>query len=80
MKLELFMFDTCPYCKMVEREIKTEGRTDVEFHNIYKDPESLDRLVKVGGKEQCPCLFIDGKPMYESSDILKWLRANPQQV
>ena len=32
-----------------------------------------------GGKEQIPCLFIDGQPLYESQDIVKWLRKNPQQ-
>ncbi len=25
-----------------------------------------------------PCLFIDGNPMYESDDIIMWLRENPQ--
>ena len=41
--------------------------------------EHLNRLVKDGGKEQIPCLFIDGQPLYESQDIVKWLRKNPQQ-
>ncbi|MDU3117838.1 MAG: glutathione S-transferase N-terminal domain-containing protein, partial [Finegoldia magna] len=26
-----------------------------------------------GGQDQVPCLFIDGKPMYESMDIIKFL-------
>ena len=38
----------------------------------------MQRLVKDGGKEQIPCLFIDGQPLYESQDIVKWLRKNPQ--
>ena len=36
----------------------------------------MQTLMEVGGKRQVPCLFIDGAPLYESSDIIDWLRAN----
>ena len=78
MKLELFIGTTCPYCHMVKKKKKKEGRTDIEFCNIDTSDAHMKRLVEVGGKEQIPCLFIDGKPLYESRDIVKWLRANPQ--
>ena len=39
--------------------------------------ENRERLIRDGGKLQVPCLFIDGKPLYESDDIVAWLRANP---
>ncbi len=54
------------------------GRTDIEYHNIHKNEEDRQELIRVGGKQQVPCLFIDGKPMYESDDIVEWLRANPE--
>lgn len=76
MKLELFEFETCPYCQKVFREIETQGRTDIEFFDIHKDAAANARLIEVGGMAQVPCLFIDGKPMYESDDIVAWLRAN----
>ena len=38
-----------------------------------------EQLVSIGGKRQVPCLFIDGKPLYESLDIIKWLEEHPQQ-
>lgn len=79
MKLELFFATVCPYCHMVRGEIEKEKRTDVEFFNIDESEEALNRLVETGGKEQVPCLFIDGKPLYESRDIVKWLRAHPQE-
>ncbi len=79
MKLELFFATVCPYCHMVRGEIEKEKRTDVEFFNIDESEEALKRLVETGGKEQVPCLFIDGKPLYESRDIVKWLRAHPQE-
>lgn len=34
------------------------------------------RGAKIGGKTQVPCLVIDGKPLYESLDIIEWLKTN----
>ena len=79
MTLKLYMFETCPYCRKVLREIESSGRTDVELHNIRKSEADRLYLKLVGGKEQVPCLFIDGKPLYESDDIVMWLREHPQR-
>ncbi|MBQ1370801.1 MAG: glutaredoxin domain-containing protein [Acutalibacteraceae bacterium] len=78
MKLELYMFDTCPFCRRVLKYLDESGRTDVELHNIHKSEADRQRLIEVGGVEQVPCLFIDGVPMYESLDIIDWLKAHPQ--
>lgn len=78
MKLELYMFETCPYCRRVLNYLDESGRTDVELHNIHKNTEDRQRLIEVGGMEQVPCLFVDGVPMYESLDIIDWLKAHPQ--
>ena len=78
MKLELYMFDTCPFCRRVLKYLDESGRTDVELHNIHKSEADRQRLIEVGGVEQVPCLFIDGVPMYESLDIIAWLKAHPQ--
>ena len=73
MKLELYKKDTCPYCRRVMSYIEQSGRTDVEYRDILESEESRRRLVEVGGKQQVPCLFIDGDPLYESMDIINWL-------
>ncbi len=78
MKLELYKFDGCPYCGRVLSEIQRSGRTDIELHDIRRNEEDRKRLMEVGGKQQVPCLFIDGKPMYESMDIIRWLEQHPQ--
>jgi len=78
MKLRLYMFETCPYCRRVISAIQESGRTDVEMRDIHKNEEDRMYLRTVGGKEQVPCLFIDGKPLYESGDIIAWLAAHPQ--
>ena len=76
MKLELYKMDTCPFCRKVFRAIEELGRTDIEIHDINRSMEDRERLVRDGGKLQVPCLFIDGKPMYESDDIIEWLRGS----
>ena len=78
MKLELFKMDTCPFCRKVFRAIEQMGSTDIEMHDINRSAEDRERLVREGGKLQVPCLFIDGRPLYESDDIVKWLMENPQ--
>lgn len=75
MKLDLYMKPTCPYCLRTMAVIDELG-ANVELHDITADPAALETLMEVGGKRQVPCLFIDGKPMYESGDIIEWLRAN----
>ena len=76
MKLELFILSTCPYCKRVLTEMEKESRQDIDIYDISKDKEAGNRLMEIGGKSQVPCLFIDGKPMYESMDIISWLKEN----
>ena len=78
MTLELFKKDTCPYCRKVLDYINGEGRTDIQFRDILNDPDSLERLIAIGGKKQVPCLFIDEKPLYESMDIIAWLQEHPE--
>lgn len=75
-KLELFISDFCPYCHVVTDYLDGEGSDyDVEIKSI-NEPENRDRLMEVGGMAQVPCLFIDGEPLYESSDIVQWLKDN----
>lgn len=77
MKLELFKRDTCPYCVKVQLFIEELGvENQIEQLDITKDPAARKRLVEVGGKQQVPCLFIDGKPLYESKDIINWIEEN----
>ena len=71
--LELYYYPECPYCQRVLRAIKANGYVGIALKNIHADAEADATLVRVGGKHQVPCLFIDGKPMYESMDIVRWM-------
>ena len=77
MKLELFKKDSCPYCVRVMMLVDELGVGDkIEYRDIARDADARRRLLEVGGKQQVPCLFIDGEPLYESADIMRWMREN----
>lgn len=74
-ELALYVMTGCPYCLKVKRFLADNGVTIPE-RNISTDPDAEQTLIAVGGKRQVPCLFIDGKPLYESSDIIAWVQEN----
>ena len=79
MKLELFKKDSCPYCQKVMKYISAVERSDIILLDILDDEANRIRLIAEGGKQQVPCLFIDGEPMYESEDIIDWLMDHPEK-
>jgi len=50
-------------------------QVDVDYKNVLW-PSNFRRLIREGGRYQIPCLFIDGKAMYESNDIVHFLKKN----
>lgn len=69
--LKLYVLPNCPYCAKVDAFLQKNGAT-VEHLDVTQGTNG-DDLVRIGGKRQCPCLIIDGKPLYESSDIISYL-------
>jgi glutaredoxin 3 len=74
--LELFKFDSCPFCVRVLSRIKALGISGVRLRDTMKEAGANEELIQRGGDDQVPCLFIDGRPMYESADIIAWLEQN----
>ena len=74
--LILYYYPTCPYCRKVTKFIDKNDLDKIELKNINQDQEAEAELIEVGGKRQVPCLFIDGEPLYESDDIINWLKSN----
>ena len=61
-----------PFCAKVDRFLK-QNDLEVERRMITEGTNRED-LIAIGGKKQCPCLIIDGKALYESDDIIDYLR------
>ena len=79
MKLELFYYDACPFCAFVLNEIRDLG-IKVDYCNILEDEKHLNRLVSDTGRRTVPRLYIDNKPMFESQDIVNWLKDNAAKI
>lgn len=78
-ELELYYFDSCPYCQRVMNVVK-ELNLKVAYKNIHSDPNELHKLMYITGRKTVPCLFINGSPMHESADIMKWLKDNEKTL
>lgn len=71
-QIVLYYTPTCPYSKRVLEYLKLIHKT-VKMKNLENDFEAKAELKEIGGKLQVPCLVINGKALYESEDIVKWL-------
>jgi len=69
----LYYRPLCPYCRRVLAFMDANGIT-LPLRDITADRDAYRTLVEVGGMDQVPCLFIDGRPLYESADIIDYLR------
>ena len=76
--LTLYHFVGCPYCQRV-RDFLAKENISVPMKDIHENPAVRDELIKIGGKGQVPCLVIDGKAIYESSDIIEWFKKNDKK-
>ena len=77
--LVLYVRNSCPHCTNVTKYLKKERIRTITIKDIGKDRQAAQDLVKIGGLRQVPCLVINGKAMYESSDILHWLKKHKNQ-
>jgi len=72
LELVLYKYDSCWFCRSVMAAI-IEMKLTISYRDIHQDDGAIEELMKVGGKGQVPCLFINGTPLYESADIIHFL-------
>ena len=75
-ELKLYYKEVCPFCKKVLQYMRKNDVDGVELVDIKADQKNQDELIRVGGMDQVPMLLIDGKPLYESDDIIQWFKDN----
>ena len=75
--LTLYHMPTCPFCWRVRLAIRKLG-LPIRLLNVMTSPDAHIDLVTRGGKLQVPCLHIKTDHgshwLYESGDIVEWLR------
>lgn len=72
--LDLFILETCPYCKKVMSFLDEHG---IKYNKIdIKNKASEEALIQIGGKRQVPFLIDKDRniQMYESDDIIEYLK------
>ena len=74
-ELKFYYMPHCPFCKKVMRYME-KNNIKVEMLDINLNPQNQKNLIETGGMDQVPMLLIDGDPLYESSDIIKWFKEN----
>lgn len=81
MKLELYYYNQCPFCQLVLRTIKAlQLDASIEFKNTLENPQFRQEHLDNTSRSTVPCLYIDGKPMFESHDIAHWLEENAEKI
>ena len=73
-KLELYYFPQCPFCAHVLHEIRNL-EINVTLKDTRENPAYREELITLTGKTQVPCLVVDSKPMFESMEIVAYLRS-----
>lgn len=77
--LALYYYEACPYCQLVMETID-DLNLKVELCDIRTNADHLNKLVADTGRRTVPCLYIDGQPMHESAEIVRWLKANATKL
>ena len=72
--LDIFILETCPYCKKV-LDFAEQNNIKFNKHDVSND-ENMKELIRLGGKEQVPFLSDRNVKMYESDDIIAYLKRN----
>jgi len=70
--IDLYVSETCPYCRKV-MEYFDENNIEYNKKDVSYS-ENLERLIKIGGISQVPFMVDGSTKMYESSDIIEYIR------
>lgn len=72
--LELFILETCPYCKKVMAFLDEHK---MKYRKIdISNKENEESLIRIGGKRQVPFMIDKDRniQMYESNDIIEYAK------
>ena len=72
--LDLYILETCPYCKQVMNYMKENGIKFHKFDTINND--NALKLLSIGGKDQVPFLNNEDTDdnIYDSERIIEYLK------
>ncbi len=74
---QLYIQHSCPFCRNVLRAADEMGLTeDIHYNVIDAAPGTagVETVLKIGGKRMVPFLTDGATAMYESGDIISYLK------
>ncbi|RME77447.1 glutaredoxin [Candidatus Woesearchaeota archaeon] len=71
--IKIYVKEGCPFCERVQRAVEELG-ISVEFIDAPRGSKNREEMVAIGGKEQVPFLVDGDVHMYESEDIINYLK------
>lgn len=77
MMIQLYLRDGCPFCRKVltaAQQIGLEEGKDFEVIDAPPGTPGREVVLRVGGKAMVPFLVDGAVSMYESDDIIAYLR------
>lgn len=72
--LDLYILETCPYCKKVMNYMK---ENEIKFHKFDTiNNDNALKLLSIGGKDQVPFLYNEDtdEKIYDSEKIIEYLK------
>ena len=74
MKIELYQKERCPFSEKVRTFIdRNRLRSRVGYRFTDHNGLALAKLMDLTSEEKVPVLVVDGKPVEENDQIIKWL-------
>jgi len=76
--MQLYLWDSCPFCRKVSLAVEELGLVEgVDFEVISAGPGTPGRLAvqERGGKAMVPFLVDGQTSMYESNDIINYIKS-----
>lgn len=81
MKVELYFYRQCPFCQLVLRKIDELSLGEkIHYRDILRNEDFRQQHQQITGRATVPCLYIDSKPLFESSDICRWLEEHSSKM
>ena len=69
--------NNCPFCHKVINAINRQGiQSQIVVTYLEKDLAKAAFHFETTKRNTVPCLYIKGKPMFESDDIIKYFEKN----
>ncbi|MEE4314821.1 MAG: glutathione S-transferase N-terminal domain-containing protein [Desulfofustis sp.] len=80
--LELYVRDGCPFCRKVldaARELGLKEGEDYRVIDAAPNTPGRQTVLEIGGQAMVPFLIDGDRSMYESDDIVDYLRQQTQR-